>query len=115
VAHLSVAIDEHPLLRAVDAVIAVPGHDSRQVSFGARVATAVARDRGVPLVKCASAVPFRTPAKDLDPSARAGVISNQFRCHVELSGQTVLIVDDLYGSGTTVGEVGRAASVNMPK
>jgi len=109
VRRLCTVIDEHPLLRAVDAIVAVPGHDAKQVSFGGRVATTVALHRGARLVRCSSVAPFRTPAKDLDPKVRASIIDGQFRCLEGLDEQTVLIVDDLYGSGTTVGEAARAA------
>src|SRR5262249_25651396 len=47
-------VGQHPLLKAVDAIAAPPGHDSRTLSFGSRVAAGVAMRRNIPLVRCTS-------------------------------------------------------------
>lgn len=104
---LSAVISQHPLLSATDAVVAVPGHDARRVSFGARLAAAIARHLAKPLVRCAGLAAFRTPAKSLDLSARASMIANQFVCSDELTGLSLLIIDDIYSSGSTVAETAR--------
>jgi adenine/guanine phosphoribosyltransferase-like PRPP-binding protein len=109
VARLRRLIDEHPLLSTVDAVVAVPGHDASVVSFGARLASSVARQEGLLLAKCVASTRYRTPAKNLDPAGRQVVIVGQFSCAVDLSNMRVLIIDDVYGSGTTVAETARAA------
>jgi adenine/guanine phosphoribosyltransferase-like PRPP-binding protein len=109
VRQLCAVVQEHPLLRDIDAIIAVPGHDSRQVSFGARVAASVAKERAMPLVRCGSSAIFRTPAKNLDLNERASAVNGQFNCPTNLTGQSVLIIDDLYGSGATASETARAA------
>ncbi|MGE2732736.1 ComF family protein [Mycolicibacterium vaccae] len=102
-------IAQHPLLRGVDAIGSVPGHDSRVPSFGARVAATVARDLGnVPVVRCESTQVFRAPAKSLEPAQRADALHEQFHCPVDVSGQNILIVDDVYGSGATAEETARA-------
>jgi adenine/guanine phosphoribosyltransferase-like PRPP-binding protein len=101
-------VDQHPLLRDVDSIAAVPGHDSKILSFGARLAAAVANVLGKPLVRCHSLTAFRPPAKGLEPSKRAALIHNQFACNKELGGQSLLIVDDVYSSGSTAAEAARA-------
>lgn len=101
-------IGQHPLLKEIDAIAAPPGHDSKVLSFGSRVAAAVAIRRGIPLVRCASQQGFRAPAKSLEPTARAAALGGQFSCPVDVSGQRLLIVDDVYGSGATAEETGRA-------
>lgn len=102
-------IGQHPLLRNVDAIASVPGHDARVSSFGARLAATVARDRGsIPIVHCESIQPFRAPAKSLPPADRAAALEGQFRCPVDISGQNVLIVDDVYTTGATAQETARA-------
>ncbi|KZS65780.1 hypothetical protein LAUMK35_00159 [Mycobacterium pseudokansasii] len=40
-------IEQHPRLATVDAIVAVPGHDASVLSFGSRVAAAVAHQRDV--------------------------------------------------------------------
>ncbi|WP_291418817.1 phosphoribosyltransferase family protein [Actinophytocola sp.] len=72
------------------------------------LAAAVARRLDKRLVRCAALADFRTPAKSLDPAGRASVIDNQFVCREDLSGLSLLIVDDVYGSGSTVAETARA-------
>lgn len=105
-------ITQHPLLRDVDAIAAAPGHDSQVASFGARIAATVARDRGnVPMVRCHSIQAFRAPAKSLEPAQRAEALQGQFHCPINISGQKILIVDDVYSTGATVEETARALRV----
>lgn len=108
---LAEVVDRHPLLCDVAAIAAVPGHDAKILSFGARLASAVARVLGKPLVPCSSLTDFRPPAKGMDPGARAPMIENQFRCQERVSGQSLLIVDDVYSSGSTANEAARALRV----
>jgi adenine/guanine phosphoribosyltransferase-like PRPP-binding protein len=108
-AELCNLICRHVLLRTTDTILAVPGHDARVLSFGARLASSVANELNLSFAPLNSLSDFRTPAKNLDQSARYAVIGGQFRCDLNLEGQSVLVVDDLYGSGTTAGEAARAA------
>ncbi len=108
---LGSAIDQHPLLGAVDAIAAVPGHDAKQLSFGQRLAHAVAQRQNIELIRCTCVTPFRTPAKNLTQEQRAAVINGQFRCSRDLTDRRVLIVDDIYSSGTSVSETARALRV----
>jgi adenine/guanine phosphoribosyltransferase-like PRPP-binding protein len=101
-------VGQHPLLKGVDAIAAPPGHDPNVLSFGSRVAAGVAQRRSVPLVRCTSPQELRAPARSLAFSARAGALGGQFRCPHDVSGQRILIVDDVYASGATVEETARA-------
>ena len=102
-------IAQHPLLKDVDAIASAPGHDAQVASFGGRLAATVARDRGnLPIVHCKSIQVFRAPAKSLRVADRAAALEGQFRCPVDISGQNVLIVDDLYTTGATAQETARA-------
>lgn len=105
---LCAVMDRHPVLGRADAVVAVPGHDSEVLSFGSRLAAATARRRDLPLVRCTSTVPFRTAAKNLDGAVRAANIDGTFRCNDDITGQRIVIVDDLYSTGSTVSETARA-------
>lgn len=108
VKRLVAVVNRHPLLRDVDAIAAAPGHDSKVVSFGARLATAVAGTLGKPLIMCSGLADFRAPAKGQDPVARAAMLHRQFVCHTHIARQSLLIVDDVYSSGSTANETARA-------
>jgi hypothetical protein len=101
-------IGQHPLLNRVDAVAAVPGHDSKVVSFGGRLAAAVAKRLSKPVVRCGALSEFRPPAKRLDLAERAAMIDGQFVCAERLDGQSLLVIDDVFSSGSTAEETARA-------
>ena len=101
-------VGQHPLLKGVDAIAAPPGHDPKVFSFGSRVAAGVATRRDIPLVRCTSTQESRAPIRSLEFSARAGALNGQFHCPDDVSGQRILIVDDVYASGATAEETARA-------
>lgn len=101
-------IDQHPVLGHVDSVAAVPGHDPLVVSFGARLAHAIAQRIGATFIRCSGPPGFRTPAKDLAPAELATAINGTFHCPTNATNQSVLIVDDVYRSGVTTAETARA-------
>lgn len=101
-------IEHHPLLKEFDAIAAVPGHDARVVSFGTHLARAVARERRIAIVRCTSKREYRTPAKNRAPDTQDTALAGQFDCPADVSGQQVLIVDDVYRSGSTAQETARA-------
>jgi predicted amidophosphoribosyltransferase len=55
------------------------------------------------------ATDFRSPAKNLAPHERAKALRNQFSVTEDLTGRSVLIVDDVYRSGVSIAETARAA------
>lgn len=97
----------HPLLKGADAIAAAPGHDPTVLSFGSRLAAGVAKRRGIPLVRCTSSQ-ARAPARSLAFSDRVAALRGQFRCPDDVSGQRILIVDDVWASGATAEETARA-------
>jgi adenine/guanine phosphoribosyltransferase-like PRPP-binding protein len=100
-------VAQHPLLREIDAIASVPGHDTRVLSFGSSLAYAVARDRHTRFVRCGSIQQIRAPAKYMQLTDRADALRGQFTCPDDVSGQRVLIIDDLYSSGSTAQETAR--------
>ncbi|MGH3771531.1 MAG: ComF family protein [Pseudonocardiaceae bacterium] len=106
---VSDAIRGHPLLRKADIILDVPGHDTERVSFGSRMADAVGRDFEIPRIRVKARDKFRAEAKSLDRSQRAKVLAGQFSVSHDLQGRTVLIVDDVFHSGASMGETARAA------
>jgi hypothetical protein len=99
----------HPVLNRSTAVVDVPGHDSSQVSFGSRLAASVAARLNLPMLRTGALSSFRPPAKNSDPSARAAAITGQFVIQRDLRESTILVIDDVFRSGTSVAEVARAA------
>lgn len=102
-------IDRHALLKDVSIVLNVPGHDSRLVSFGSRLAATVARDRGLPMIKVHTSSLFRAAAKELERHKLAQMFDDEFSVPSEVRGCSVLIVDDVIRSGTSMAAVGKAA------
>lgn len=111
VGRLGAIVDQHPVLSSTDVVVDVPGHDAMRVSFGSRVANAVARRGSSRFVRCEALVPFRTPAKSLALAQRRALIQDKFICRADLRGLSVLIVDDIYSTGTSVAETARAIRI----
>lgn len=102
-------IERHRLLTQVTMILDVPGHDSARVSFGSRMAATIARNRGIPMVKVATKSAFRAEAKNLEESRRLDLLRDQFTVPQSLDGQRVLIADDVFRSGTSMGAVASAA------
>ena len=102
-------IAKHALLADASIILDVPGHDSRRVSFGSRLAATVAINRGLPMLKVGTRSPFRVEAKELERSQVAQVLQNEFIVPGEVRGRSVLIVDDVIRSGTSMAAVGKAA------
>jgi len=106
---LCAAIEVHPILRSIEAVIDVPGHDRSRVSFGSRVANTVAISRGAQFIRTQAKSSFRPAAKSLSASQRDEYLGNEFVVSNEVSGKTILIVDDVFRSGTSMASVATAA------
>jgi pyrimidine operon attenuation protein/uracil phosphoribosyltransferase len=102
-------IDRHALLQDASIVLNVPGHDSRLVSFGSRLAATVARDQGLPMIKVHTSSLFRAAAKELERHKLVQVFNDEFSVPGEVRGHAVLIVDDVIRSGTSMTAVGKAA------
>jgi pyrimidine operon attenuation protein/uracil phosphoribosyltransferase len=106
---ISSVIERHALLKDATIILDVPGHDSERVSFGSRMADAVARAENLPFIKVYAKSSFRPPAKDLTRAKLAQVLDNQFTVPADLRGQSVLIVDDVIRTRQSMAAVGKAA------
>jgi predicted amidophosphoribosyltransferase len=103
------AIERHGILTRATVVLDIPGHDGTRVSFGSRMAATIARRQGIPMIKVAAKSEFRPEAKNLEESERQDFLDDQFRVPQSLDGQRVLIADDVFRSGTSMGAVASAA------
>lgn len=101
-------IGRHPLLRDASVILNVPGHDSRRVSFGSRLAATVAQRMGLPMSRVGTKSDFRPESKNLGGEQLA-LLEDEFTVADAVQGQSVLIVDDVIRSGTSMAAVGKAA------
>lgn len=102
-------VERHGVLSQATIVLDVPGHDSTRVSFGSRVATTIAARRNIRMIRVTSKSEFRPEAKDLEESERLNSLDGEFSVLQTLNGQPVLIADDVFRSGTSMGVVASAA------
>ena len=102
------AIGRHPLLRGVSTILDIPGHDSRRVSFGSRLAATVAGRMGITMSRVGTRSEFRPESKNLG-GAQQSMLEGEFIVAEVVQGQSVLIVDDVIRSGTSMAAVGEAA------
>ena len=65
--------------------------------------------RGIPIIKVAAKSEFRPEAKNLEESERLSFLDDEFGVSQGLDGQRVLIADDVFRSGTSMGAVASAA------
>ena len=100
-------IRRHPILASAEVVAAVPGHDSAYVSFGERLADSVSKVLARPLIKVTSPREFRPAAKNL-PASGDDPVWGEFSVSEDLTGATVLIVDDVFRTGRTMSAAGSA-------
>ncbi|MBI2959827.1 MAG: ComF family protein [Betaproteobacteria bacterium] len=98
---------------AADLVVPMPLHRLRLAERGfnqaAEIARHMARATRTPFAP-ALAVRLRPtlPQSDLPHAERAGNVRGAFRCHADLRGRRVAVVDDVMTSGATLAELARA-------
>jgi hypothetical protein len=107
---LKEVVAKHPWLRSATRLLPVPGHDSRakQTSGGVRIGHTLSRMLGLDLIKVGTRHEFRLAAKSMTSEQRASLI-DEFIIEDDLTGDTVLIVDDVYHTGWTMAGVAKAA------
>jgi len=94
----------HPAFAGAAAVIATPGSDTSVESFSERLAKDVSLGLELPLVGVRSRFGRRRSAKDKH-AKRAG----DYTIDTDLSGMRVVVVDDVFDTGTTLSAVAQAA------
>lgn len=105
---LITAIEQHPLLRAADAVLPAPSHDRSRLGFGEKLAFSVAAYRSWPFVRVNSARPLRPEAKNMTEAERRALLK-EFMIDDDLNGLSVVVVDDVFRRGSTMSGVAAAA------
>jgi len=104
---LAAVATTNELFRATDYVLTVPGHKPAQESFGEVLAAQVAAKVGVPVLKTRCSLAER-------PEAKSGIGTTELESHLDIDravgGKVVLVVDDLYRSGSSLAAVAKAAT-----
>lgn len=110
---LAHVVNSHPLLRDVDAVVSIPGSKTRFWSAGERIAIKLAKELNRPMVRTTGKHPERPQAKargqeDYEAPADLDMLS-EFTVDLAPEHKSVIIVDDVYRTGTTMRGVAAAA------
>jgi ComF family protein len=93
----------------MDAIIPVPIHRSRLCWRGFNQAQLLCEKLPANLVKSLRLKIRRTPPQArLDPEARIKNLEGAFRCDESVYGKRILLIDDVYTSGSTASECARA-------
>jgi ATP-dependent DNA helicase RecQ len=109
-------LGDHPELPPVQGIIPIPPSVPRAFDPVLHLARSLAARLGIPL---RSDVLVKTrstqPQKELKSlSAKQRNVASAFALRGKVSGQNLLLVDDLYDSGATLGEAARTLSRGMP-
>lgn len=110
---LASVVSRHPLMHRVDAVVSVPGSKTRYWSAGERIAKKVANELKLPMVRTTGKHAERPQAKargheDYEAPADLDMLE-EFAVSLAAGQHSVLIVDDVYRTGTTMRGVAAAA------
>ncbi|MEW2211053.1 hypothetical protein AB0895_01140 [Streptomyces globisporus] len=95
---------DHPLYRECKQIVTVPGHKADSQSFGEQLAATVSAKAGKELIQTLSPGGPRPQAKQGTPQ----VADAHFAMPIALQGD-VIVLDDVYRSGTTMNAVAMAA------
>jgi len=110
---LADVVKRHPWLRTVDAVVSIPGSKTRYWSPGERIAVKLAKELGLPMVRTTGKHTERPQAKargeeDYEAPADLDMLS-EFIVDLTPQQKSVIVVDDVYRTGTTMRGVAAAA------
>ncbi|MDT8914260.1 phosphoribosyltransferase [Amycolatopsis sp. PS_44_ISF1] len=101
------AIRRHPWYQTATRIVAAPGH-TPEAGTSTRLAEALSSHFDKPLVEVRTRHQYRPATKDMSPHER-GSLTGEFRIFEDLTDRTVLIIDDIYHTGSTLTGLARAA------
>jgi predicted amidophosphoribosyltransferase len=106
-------VKRHPWLRTVDAVVSIPGSKTRYWSPGERIALKLANELDVPMVRTTGRHAERPQAKargeeDYEAPEDLDMLT-EFTVDLTPRQKSVIVVDDVYRTGTTMRGVAAAA------
>lgn len=98
----------HPWFRTSDLILPVPGHDSMHLSASIRIGTTVARYAEIGWASVTSVREFRRTAKSMSKAERVELL-DEYSVDLDLTGRTVIVLDDVCHTGSSLRGVARAA------
>jgi ComF family protein len=106
-----------PALGSIDAILPLPLHPARMKTRGfnqsLEFARPIARGLDKPLLRfAASRVRDTAPQAGLPRDERQRNMQGAFECHTDLSGQTILVVDDVLTTGSSAHELARILKIH---
>lgn len=106
-----------PTLGKIDVIVPLPLHPARMKTRGfnqaLEIARPIARELGKPLLRfAASRVRDTAPQAGLPRDERQRNMQGAFECHTDLSGQAVLVIDDVLTTGSSAHELARTLKIH---
>lgn len=105
------SIRKHNLINLLDFVTYAPRRPTQVRYYGfdqsKEIALAVAEASGIPCRDLLKRVGISKAQKELNHVDRKKNIKGKFRCDEDLTGKTVLLIDDVLTTGSTTGECAR--------
>ena len=102
------SLHKHNLVKIVDYITYAPRRPSQVRYYGfdqsKEIAVATAKRIGIPCKDLLKRVGISKAQKELKHSDRRKNIIGKFRCDEDLSGKTILLIDDVLTTGSTTGE-----------
>jgi predicted amidophosphoribosyltransferase len=107
-AKLVSVIQTHSLYAGADVIGSIPGHDATKVSFGEKLAQGVSELTGKPLA-IGRAVNESRPASKARASDEVIDLADEFYFGLDVTDQSVILVDDVFRTGETMRAAAAAA------
>ncbi|KAA2254873.1 phosphoribosyltransferase [Solihabitans fulvus] len=105
---LSDAILRHEWLSQATRILPVPGHARDKPSVAVLLGALLTHELGIPRTEVGCLRAERKQAKNMTDDERAALL-NEFVIKEDLTGRTVLVLDDVYRTGFTMAGVASAA------
>ncbi|WP_410619356.1 ComF family protein [Amycolatopsis sp. cmx-8-4] len=98
----------HPWFQTCDLILPVPGHDQTRLAASDRIGATIAKSTEIDQGSVATRREFRRSVKNMSRSERA-LLMDEYSIDQDLTGHKVVVVDDVYQTGSTMRGVARAA------